>query len=115
MNCFKYRNNRRRNGHFQRIKLREIRCFDMMHVAVGRISHQVSAQIISIFNNTSVIVVLMVAIIVRTMVQSMHLFARYSLKYIVSVLLAGIATIVIDIHSTTNICNKYCQTDANYL
>ena len=87
----------------------------MMHVAVSRISHQVSAQIISIFNNTSVIMVLVVAIIIRTMVQSMHLFARYSLKYIVSVLLAGIATIVIDIQSTTNVSNKHCQTNANYL
>jgi hypothetical protein len=39
----------------------------MVDIAVGRISHQVSAQIISIFYNTGVIMVLVVAIIVRTM------------------------------------------------
>ena len=87
----------------------------MMHVAVSRISHQVSAQIISIFYNTGVIMVRVVAIIIRTMMQSMHLFARYSLKYIVSVLLAGIATIVVNIQSTTDICNKHSQAEANYL
>ncbi len=39
----------------------------MMHIAVSRTCHQMSAQIISIFYNTSVIMVLMVAIIIRTM------------------------------------------------
>ena len=59
--------------------------------------------------------VLMVAIIIRTMMRSMHLLARYSLEYIMTMLLACIATIVIDIQSTTNVGNKYCYTKANYL
>ena len=80
----------------------------MMHIAVSRICHQMSAQIISIFYNTSVIMMFMVAIILCAMMLCMHLFARYSLKYIVSMFFASIATIVIDIQSTTNIRNEHC-------
>ena len=58
---------------------------------------------------------LMVAIIIRTMMRSMHLFARYSLKYIVSMLLASIATIVIDIQTTTNVSHEYCKAKTNCL
>ena len=80
----------------------------MMHIAVSRIRHQMSAQIISIFYNTSVIMMVMMTIIVQAMMRSMHLFARYCLKYIASMFFASIATIVIDIQSTTDVSNKYC-------
>ena len=50
----------------------------------------------------------MVAIIIRAVMLCMHLFARYCLKYIASMFFASIATIVIDIQSTTDVSNKYC-------
>ena len=80
----------------------------MVHVAVGRTCHQMSAQIISVFNNSSVVMMPMVAIIICAVMLCMHLFARYRFKYIVSMFFACIATIVIDIQSTTNASNKHC-------